>query len=1245
MKRFSISLLMTCLFSLSVSAQEGEAIIGNLHSRTASLSVRSLVQQDNGMIWFGTDRNLYSYDGYDLRPHACPDGHIQVNALLCMSDKLLLGTNDGMYSFCLENYVYHRAAPLDKQMIRTLRVCQGNVFVGSDEGLYRYDPEVDTATRLLEGDIFSLVAHGDSLFVGTQEGVSLYRPDTGTITAFFRPHNLGARTMAISILPDGDRIWIGTARVLYCLDIHSGEVLDEAPFMIPKMLCKDWEGRLLVGTDNGLYSYDSSGKQEKLLSSVTWVCTEDADDNLWFGTDDGLRPMWQHPTVRPVRGLPDEDNAHYTDLYRDSKGRLWLAGSDGIVLMEGQGVLRHYTMTDPTHRIRHNRIWRIVEDRENGSMYFASDGGIQHYDGQSGQMEQVPIAGSHNWVYDLIPFRGELWAASFDGLYRLKRDGTVIGHYGQSEGLSSNDIARIVIGRQGMIWALTRDQHLFRIDPDTQHVIPSDTGVGRPDDICGDREGRIWVVAGNKVHRITPGGKDDGDLRTMTFHPDDEMESFCLTDSDERIWICTSEGLFSVGKEEMNVSSLGTYRHYFGLEFDASTNSLLLGSVGSVDILRLDELDLAEQSREPVIHLTGILVNGSRKIEPGKLGKERLVLPARQNHLDISFSDFDFNDEFPHRFEYRLEGHSSLMRSPVVGNKFTLSALQPGRYRLSVARAGNLSNATELLSFRIRPFWIYSWWMILVYLLVIAATAFAFIRQAVMRRNLLLERRQRDELLAQSRQKEAFFQEVAHEFKTPLSLVIGPLGKMIREAGPDTDLHSLKLAQENATKLSSLIHHTIDYYKDTDGVADSLISTDVEMVDFARSIFDSYRENYPKHEFIFNSSHPVIPVEVDIVKVETILNNLLSNACKYTPEGGSVLLTLERDDEGHQLIVKVSDTGVGIPEDELQFAFQRYFQSSRTKNNGYDSTGIGLSVIKSYVEVHGGRVSISSDENGTTFTVLLPCLSDHTSFPSTAPDAPEDPDKPLIAIVDDNAQICTFLESILKEKYRCISSHNGKSGLKLCKDVLPDLIVSDVLMPVMDGLEMCRQIRQYGPLSTVPIILLTAKDDKQTEQQSIGLDIDVFLPKPFEVPTLTARVDQLLGNKKRMEQRLRMELLATPEPSRELSQDERFLRKVTRLVEEHLDDADLSVSRLCELGEFSEKQLYRKLKQFTGMSAVEYIRYIRLKKAALLLQNGNYTVSEVMYSVGFSNASYFTRTFSAAYNMTPSDYMKSFKNK
>ena len=1228
------------LLAAAPSAGQSPAI-SDFRGQTAMLSVRSLVQQEDGLIWFGTQRSLYSFDGYDLTPFPCPDGHIQVNKLCLLPECLLLGTNNGIYSFRFSDRTFKRTVPFQGEVVRDIALLDKLAYVCTNRGIYRYDPGTDTAVRILEGDAECAASDGDVLYVGMRDGLGIFRPAEGTYT----PLQQSLRIVA-SIYPDREALWVGTVSQLLRLSADGSSRQDETRFSVVKSICRDKEGRLLLGTDNGLFRYDPETRtQEKLHPSVTWTILEDRDGDLWAGTDNGLLHMQQSPLIHRVEGLPADGSNQYTTVLRDETGTLWTGGTNGICRLDEAGELRHYAMSGTSFHIPHNKIGRLVEDSRSGTVYAATDGGILRYDSGSGQMLPIRIAGIPNWIYDLLPLGNDLWAATFEGLFRLRPDGTVIARYTQQDGLSSNDIARILRGRQGRIWAMTRDQHIFQVDPVSGEVRPLEPAPDGPDCMCGDEEGRIWVAAGNRIFRITPGSTGT-DVLSVPFHADDNLESYSLAEAEGRIWICTSMGLFSVGKDGLDIRGLGTWRNYVGIAYDPVQRSLLLGTAGAVDEIRITDLLQRYETSTPDIHITRITVNGTDRIEGRDLPDGGLRLPSNRNHLEISFTDFNYNDEIPRRFAYHLDSRREHGQGIVTGNVISLAALRPGRYRLALAPAGIAAEPAGVLSFKIRQPWYLSPWMIILYICLLGGIIYTIIRLATTRRYLEMERAQRDDLVEQSRQKEAFFQDLAHELKTPLSLVIGPLGKMIKEAGPDADLTDLRTAQENAMNLSTLIHKTIDYYKGGGGMADSLIRTDVEFVDFARSIFDSWRENFPGHEFIFSSSHPVIPASVDIVKIETVLNNLLSNACKYTPEGGSVLMTLERDDTGRQLVIKVSDTGIGIPQEEIPYAFQRYFESSRTKQGGYDSTGIGLSVIRKYVEVHGGQVSVDSDANGTTFTVLLPCLAEAAPAGSAGADtAGEDPDKPLIAIVDDNAQICNFLESLLKDEYRCVSSHNGKSGLKLCKDVIPDLIICDVRMPVMDGLEMCRQIRQFAPLSTIPIILLTAKDDRQTEQESIDLNIDVFLPKPFEVPTLTARVKQLLGTQKRMEQRIRMEMLATPEKPRELSQDERFLKKVTQLIEEHLDDADLSVARLCELGDFPEKQLYRKLKQFTGLSAVEYIRSIRLKRAALLLQSGSFTVSEVMYSVGFSNASYFTRAFSAAYNMTPSEYMKSFKNK
>ena len=445
-------------------------------------------------------------------------------------------------------------------------------------------------------------------------------------------------------------------------------------------------------------------------------------------------------------------------------------------------------------------------------------------------------------------------------------------------------------------------------------------------------------------------------------------------------------------------------------------------------------------------------------------------------------------------------------------------------------------------------------------------------------------------------------------------------------------------------KINSLVKMSLDYYNDKAKVSEDVTRTSLELVGFARQIMGAFEESFPNLDFHFYSDSEKMFLYLDVIKMEAIFTNLLSNACKYTPDGGSVILSISQDSEADMISIKVSDTGVGIPAEEIPFIFQRYYQSSRTKGDK-KGTGLGLSIVKKYVDLLGGEITATSEGVGADFRILLPVstVPENSLVKQDTKEKDEDRNQHIV-IVDDNKTVCEFLSGVLKDKYHCLSAHDGVSGLKLCQDVLPDLIIADVAMPDMDGLEMCRRIRQTPDLSIVPIILLTAKDDKDTEKMSISLNIDAFIGKPFDVDTLVARIDQLIGKNRHMRSKLRVEMIANPEDKEEMSPDEKTLDRITRIIEENMDDSGFSVTRLCELSGFNEKYLYRKIKGLTGLSTVEYIRSIRMKKAALLLQNGNFTISEAMFMVGFSNTSYFSKAFTTQFGMSPREYRQSFRD-
>ena len=1254
MRRDSLFFLIL-FFWIGAAAAPHRIPLDNLNGQTQLLSVRCVAQDSTGRIWFGTDKSLYSYDGYTLRAHPSEFGRLQINALIVLDDKLLLCCNDGLYIYDGRSEVFETLPYFQNDIVRAAVPDGDYLYIGAETGLYALrwkDPESSSSIqRLCTEDILCLLKDGDNLWAGTLKGLGVYSPTGKRYRQV--PVDLPGNLHVITTLyayQEG-QLWLGTPSQMLAFDIQEERISPILPLQVLESVSRYDTEHYLLATDNGLLLFDpSDGDSEKILEGSFWGSFTDREGDIWIATENGLllsRPgaVLQHLDTGNLQTSP-----LYTSILNDSRGRLWIGSSEGLQLYvtdthSEYSLARHYRMDDREWKLPHNRIKTVVEDHNGGTIYVATDAGLLYLDEVSGQFRSVRIEDSNNWIYDILIDGDNLWLATFEGLYRV-RGKEVMDHFTTAEGLSTDDVAQLAIDRIGRIWILTRDQQVHVLDPRSgtlQAYLLGDEAQSRfADCLMNDLEGRIWIATQREIIRIE-GFSEESPVSTWMLDPASSLEIYSMNDFLGQVFTCTSDGIFLIEKESGTSRHINTGTHYVCAAYDAHKDRILLGAPGEISFFPGEELDRVTGNRSLPVSVTSVLVNNQTELPQSMLRSGRITLSSRQNNLFIHFSDFNYGSEIPHRFLINFIGRRTRWTEFLSSNSISLPGLHPGRYLLRISTTDREEEGSEVLTIRIRRPWYSSWPMLILYMMALSAIVLWAVRFFKIKNRLDVEHRQREILLEQSKEKEAFFGNIAHEFKTPLSLIIGPLGKLLQTVTDPEDRQTLLMAQENAAKLHTMVHRTIDYYNETNQVTDDLIRTEIEFVEFAKAIFLSYKENFPSLEFIFDSSEPSMIVDVDVIKMEAVLNNLLSNACKYTPEGGSVILTLERDIAHKHLIIKVSDTGIGIPKDELQLIFQRYFESSRSKTGGYDSTGIGLSLIKKYIESHGGTVGADSDDNGSTFTTVIPFTTEDAATVSSSQAGSGPADRALVVIVDDNPQICAFLESVLKEKYRCITSNNGKSGLKLCKDVLPDLVIADVMMPVMDGLEMCRQIREYGPLSTIPIILLTAKGDKETENRSISLGIDSFVPKPFDLPNLTARVDQLIGNKQRMEQRLRLEHLSAPQEDTPLSYDERILKKVTQAIEEHIDDADLSVAKLCELAGISEKLLYRKLKQLTGLSTVEYIRSVRLKKAAIILQNGNFTVSEAMYSVGFSNASYFTRAFSAQYGKTPSEYLKQHK--
>ena len=1282
--------------------------------------VTCLVQDTEGLLWAGSDRGLFCYDGYTAQ-QCFEYGTRQNTRIYCGvvadSTHLYLGADNGLlvYNYRKDEYVETKADfPKD---IRTLAHFGGRWWLGTLHGLYAYDPASGQLADVSEGlphqAVYALLAASDGcLYVGTYDGCCRLRTDGGTA---YEPVPLPmwegkSNRFVNALLEDPERgcLWIGMEGGLLRYDHRTGGkavVVEGYGGNSVKSLALDDDGHLLAGTDNGLYVHDDGNDRPKhivhdsrnpqsLSSDIVWTILKDSDGNIWLGTDYGIslsrrRTALLQVPIASITGT-GEGNRFYAML-RDRKGYYWFGGTNGLIRFQYPGnqnteetrQSEWYKMGDVRHPLSHNRVRQLYEDRD-GILWVATDGGVNRYDAKTHRFVAYNIVDSTrrynaNWVYGIFEDSdSQLWIATcLGGIFVVDKRALLNENSGvhvarrmftTDNGLPGLFVNQMVQDRDGNVWALFYNNvnSLEKIDPHTGRVthVAADVLNGEqvPTFLLCSTDGHIWVGNQGGVMRITPA---NGHIHSLTFGTGNHQEVLCMAEAEDRIWISTSDGFWVTDREGTSLRRLNVAEQRFtSLYYDPTDRLLYLGMVDGFAVASPARL-LEGQPHRP-LRLTALHVNNlpyhpaSDEADNGIRYARRLRLEHHQRNLAFELSDLPYSSEEKSRIVYRWDGTENGWTLLQPGtNRITFNNLAYGHHRLVANRLddyGRPDGTPYTLDIEIRPPWYYAPWAMSVYGLLALALAAWTVNFFRVKSHLKLVRLEKKQILEQSQAKMEFYTNLSHDLKTPLSMIIAPVSRLLPQVRNKLERQVLEQVQRNAMKLNSLIHSGLDIHRVDSGSNLLLIQSQVELVQFARNLFDLYADDTSRGKalhFEFRSERPALYLQMDAVKLESILDNLLSNAVKYTPDGGEVTFSIALSENGKEVRISVADTGVGIPLQEQPYVFQRFFQSSRTAGES-TGTGIGLYLVKTYTELHGGNVMLqSTDGGGTTVTVTLPGVempaptvsadlqpSDPTpDEPHPADDEPPlPPDAPVVLAVEDDPDTADFIRQVLHTRYRCLRAANGQDALDMVRQEIPALIITDMMMPVMDGLEMVRQLKKYVPASTVPIILLTGKADKQTELESIRLHIDAFIAKPFEADILLSRVEQLLSSHQTYEAKARLEIITQPKDVEVTSPDEQFLANVTQLIEEHIADAELNVNALCEWTGISSKQMYRKLKQLTGQTPVEYIKSIRMKKAAILLKQHKFTVAEVMYMVGFSNHSYFSKCFQAAFGVTPKQY-------
>ncbi|GHV31626.1 hybrid sensor histidine kinase/response regulator [Bacteroidia bacterium] len=977
-------------------------------------------------------------------------------------------------------------------------------------------------------------------------------------------------------------------------------------------ILEDSYGDVWLGTDgDGVYrinrsdqsiSHFSTSTQPRISGNVITALFEDKDRNIWFGTYVNGMFRYNRKTAQFDSFSP---NDHVTTFAQDKNGTLWIG-------MNGDGIRR------------------LDADKKTVKQYM--------YKSNQDWKNQL----SSNWVYDmLMDANGKIWIGTSNGISLFDPEKEIFTNFSLSETLqNTNLVYTLNSDHAGNIW-VGSFFGLYRIDAKTQKIKHLTTSDGLPDNMINgieeDENHFLWLSTGKGLCRYNP---ETGDM--LNLYAEDGIQS-----NEFR------RGSHFKGKND---------RMYFGGINGLTTfypSDLTYKNI----LLRLAFSDLR-------IYNTPVAV-GKSDVLPKTLDEsESIRLKYNQRDFTFSFAALEYG--MPQRVRYYtlMENFNTQWRLVNMPDRnMTYTNLNPGKYVFKVKATldGNHFLERQIQVIIDPPFWL-SIWAKMIYallILVLIYTVYAYLSYRMKQSRMLLEKEQQKEL---SESKLQFFTDVSHEIRTPLSLIISPIEKLMTDKKNDKNLPIYKIIYQNAIRILRLINQLMDLRTVENGKL-KLHLEKTSLEEFIRKIMDSFNElaktKQIDFELVIEQSLPMIYIDKDCL--DKIIFNLLSNAFKFTPKNGQIMVYLGT--QGEEAEIRVEDTGSGIEKEKQTLIFDRFYQVPDSKTNTRMGTGIGLHLAKMMVELHKGSIRVESEPNqGSTFTVRIPLdkkvyspenfgiesgespvmmfqpsvgvLDVEKDFTDSKEDAKQNKRLHSILIVEDDVAIQNYIRTEFSSKYKIYSANNGKEGLNQALKFLPDVIISDILMPEMDGLSLCRALKTNDKTSHIPIILLTAKTSIEQRIEGLETGADSYIPKPFNLKHLEIRIDKLIQLRTTLKTKYSGKQEEMKDDLNIISSDEKLFRKFNEKLKAQIGNPDLSVASISKDLGLSRIHLNRRLKSMIKESPGVYIRNYRLKQAASLLSKKKVSIAEVAYAVGFSSHAHFSNLFKEYYGMSPTEYME-----
>jgi signal transduction histidine kinase/ligand-binding sensor domain-containing protein/DNA-binding response OmpR family regulator len=1266
---------------------------GNANS-IQSITIRSLFVDKEGLLWIGGDNGLcvYNHKKETFKNYVVPKkpGEWFITGITAdEKNNIWISTSTGD--------IFYKDQATDKMLsydinlqslsvtaIRELLFIDKDLFVASDRGIVR----INTASK--KAEIFHadflhtscncMFLEKNKLWVGT-EGSGLFCFDLTINTMTKYVHEPGNAKGLIndnvrSIASDQPgNIWIGTFGGLSILDVNqytfnNFEHRSTTSYSIGqnsvRCILRDRQNGMWLGTYYAGLSYyhkddikfnilNQHTEPVALSDQVINVINEDAEQNIWIGTNDKGLDCWNRKTNSIV---------HYT--YKESDPRSISEGNIKAIVFDGSGNVFIGT---------HNSGLNILNKRTGQIRKYVAD-------------PKNPNAIAGNMVYALLAdSKHRIWVGTRTGFDRYDADKNTFIHYvtdNAGKKLSSDVVTSLLEDQRGRIWVGTvNGVNILTPETGTFEVYDGSTlSEGFVTCMSQDVNGRIWIGTRSGLNYF-----DDQQKKIVHYaglaNDIEGMIYGIQPDNDHNIWVSTARGLFKLD-DELKKQQL--YNKQAGMAttppaFCKTSDGMLLFS-GQNGILYFYPRSIEQKPLDLKVTFTGLEVFNNTVAPGDDYGilsqpidqAKSLNLRHDYTQFTIFFNAFNYISPGTTKYFYKLEGFDNDWQVCENIPKATYTNLKPGHYTLQVKAEGPLGEESPVSSIEINaiPPWWRSNWFYLLTSLVLAAAGYATYRvisEQIKAKQVLTrerEERQKSEYLTQV--KMDFFTNISHEFKTPLTLIIAPLEEMLNGTVTEKKLrkyHERMLM--NAKRLYHLVDQVIEFRK-TEKDVKKLGLTHGDIVNFVQDIYASFLEfsTQKNIKYSFKSTETCLLCYFDRDAIEKICTNLLSNALKYTPAGKEIEVSLTTRNQ--QLEITVRDFGIGIASVDLERVFERFYQvNSKDGNLG---SGVGLALTKRLIELHHGTISVDSEpNNGTAFVVTIPLDREQYDQEEFAMQELEDPypvagdiaadevestesgnndeedEREHLLIVDDNVEIVDYLSDYFGPQYRISRAFNGSEAMKVLETEPVDVIISDVMMPETDGIQFCKKVKQNIATCHIPVILLTAKNETSSQIKGLEVGADDYVTKPFSIPVLDAKIKNIIRSRRRLKEYYSTATEIIPENIALNTLDEEFLRKAIEIIEEGLNDQAFSVTTFGRKIGMSRSSLYLKLKAITGESTTDFIKRIKFKKAAELLESRKYTITEVAYMSGFSSLSYFSTSFKQYYGYLPTEHLTNKQSK